>query len=473
LAAAFRRSRWVILVLIVIGAVAGAGLALSSKNQYQAVARLSITEPDISTLVGSQGQEPPDRYVATQIGILQSNPIAQTVAKQLPGETMLSVQKAVSVAQEGTSDIVAITATGSSATRASALANLMGDTYVAQQRAQLRSLLDQSISSLQSQMKAISAQISASGTNASQTAALQSQYTQLSQTLNQVRLSEQLALGSTQFFDRAIAPAAPKPRHTLEKTGLGLTAGLVVGLLLAVLRAAIRPRLSRTAELEDSLGMPVAAELPWSPSLHARGDDALDIGPLAREIFKTSVFIEAATAKGPCKTVLVTSAERRSGVSTVAGGIAEALARGDYKVDLVSLVDPSPSAHSDQVSPDDGYESTAAGAEAPNRRSSAAGGVVSARAIGVGRRNQLDAWLGHLDRDTDVLVFDGGSLRRWASTMTQVHAVDVIVLVVPLPTGNERQMNAVLRAVLTNTQAQLIVVANHLDGRIADPGASR
>lgn len=425
LAGAFRRSRVVIVVLALFGLAAGAALGLIASKTYASRASLVVNPNNISSLVNANAAPDQATYVSTQVGVVESSSVLSVAATRVPGQTLRSLQRSVQVTQRGTSNIIDIVATTHSPTRSAAIANAVAGVYQSQAQGQVQALLQQTANSLQSQLSNLQNQINASAKSGDVTS-LQSQYTSVAQSLDQVNLSIGLSSNAVTIIDKATPPPSPRARHTETKAAIGLLAGLVVGLLVAVLRAIIRPRLLTAVDVEDAFGLPVVARLP---SLH--GSPAAGSDELERELMKACTYLEGVKGSDERVTVLVTSAEVRAGVSVVSGLLTDVLNDTGYRAELVSLNGQGPG--DDRVVP----------------------------SMSILRRKELFArWLQSADSSSNMMLFDGGSLADSPAAMTLCRSVDVIVLVVPLPSADERAITGLLRSILGPVLAQLIIVTN-------------
>ena len=78
----------------------------------------------------------PDRYVLSQLSVLQSSSIAEKVATQYPGQTTDSVSHAITVTHEPRSDLVTVGVTLADPQQAAEIANTYVNTYIADLKAQ-------------------------------------------------------------------------------------------------------------------------------------------------------------------------------------------------------------------------------------------------------------------------------------------------------------------------------------------------
>jgi non-specific protein-tyrosine kinase len=137
----------------------------------------------------------------------------------------------------------------------------------------------------------------------------------------------------------AQAPGGPSsPNHLLD-LAVGLLLGLAAGVVIASVRGRMDQRLHTTADLEEALGAPLLASIPWV----ADGGDGLtapvstrDPEAPASEAYRALRTTLTAVAHRGEGTLMVVSALPGDGKTTVAANLSVALAAADKRVVLVS-----------------------------------------------------------------------------------------------------------------------------------------
>ncbi len=469
LLAATRRGWALILVVGIVGLAIGGFLGTTAQKMYVSRASLDITVPQTSALLNSSYSEDPNRYIATQIGIIGSDAIARRAAALVPGSTKKSIEQESTVSQRGTSDIVDIVGKTTSAKRAAAVANALATTYASQQGEQLAAPLRTQIDGLQSQINALQTRISAatsgtvSSTNSNLAGALETQYAQASQNLTQAQLALRLSTSSVTVFDTASPSPSPQSRHAALKAGIGVGAGLVIGYILAILFVLVRPRLARPDDVEDILGISVAADLPYVPAgQHDRMverhsqllHEALPPPVIVwdQELVRLSALVQASQARGKCRSLLVTSVEGGAGVSMLADDFVGLFRSTGMAVELVDV-------ESGVSTIGDG--STPVGQEAGGARRRDVGGV-SARSSSKSEGASINGhrWLRSVDSRAELVVFDGAPLSSSADSVVLARSVDVVMVLIPVPSSTRSRLIRSLRAALTDSEAQVLFVTN-------------
>lgn len=131
-------------------------------------------------------------------------------------------------------------------------------------------------------------------------------------------------------------PSAVSP-NTLRDYGLGALLGLLLGLALAALRWRTRATVQGVDDVEAAVGAPALAAVTRDRRLEQRPfADLLEPNtPGPEEIRQLRIRIDPPRGSGSPGIVVVTSAERGAGATTVAAQLATALARAGRTVLLV------------------------------------------------------------------------------------------------------------------------------------------
>jgi len=127
------RSRWLIAVATVLGALLGSQLGLFQDETYTAESRLVLSaSAPFDPIAGNNNGNDAQRFVANQVAVLESQPVLTLAADALPGSlSAAGLGDAVDVATLADSDIIVITAEGPTAEQAAARANAVADAYQA------------------------------------------------------------------------------------------------------------------------------------------------------------------------------------------------------------------------------------------------------------------------------------------------------------------------------------------------------
>ena len=138
-----------------------------------------------------------------------------------------------------------------------------------------------------------------------------------------------------QLVAEAITPTSPSgpPRRLLQAASLAF--GLLLGIALSFVVETQRPRLRSWTDMARMTGYRVIGRVPSSRRLRARAADAL-AEPTVGAAFRTlRTNLDREAQERPLDVLVVTSAEEGEGKTTVAGLLAESIARLGTKVLLV------------------------------------------------------------------------------------------------------------------------------------------
>lgn len=156
---------------------------------------------------------------------------------------------------------------------------------------------------------------------------------------------------------QSLSPAGRKGRGPLQLYGLAALLSVLVGACLTVVRESTDSRLRSSRDLVHRHGMAPLAVIPWSaarPMARARekASDRDRIAPRAPQgasgqddlSFDGMVRTLVARGEGP-QAILVAGAEKGTGRSYVAAGLARAAARLGYRVTVLDADGKSPALH--------------------------------------------------------------------------------------------------------------------------------
>jgi succinoglycan biosynthesis transport protein ExoP len=313
-----RRRMILIVVGLLIGAAAGGFIANRHHEEYSASAALLFRPVQLDLqLTGLPLQlqsNDSQRETATDVGLVTLPQVRARAAAALgPGYTADKLKHKVSVSARGKSALVSIKATDDTPSAAAAVANAMGDAFIADRRQGLVARIDSAIRQVQREL-------TRKKTTRLQRVVLRNNLTKLSQ-LRAVQP------GDVQFVSRALPPTKPSSPKVLLDSILGGVLGLLVGLAAAVGSEALDRRVRRPDEVEDALHLPLLGTIPRSRTLRAGvglwdGLSGADV-----EAFRSlRTSLRYRTGGRDLRSVLLTSAGVGSGKTTVALHLAAAAA---------------------------------------------------------------------------------------------------------------------------------------------------
>lgn len=326
-----RERWWLILAAGVVGLAIGIAIAVTTSKSYTATAKL-LVQPESqvgNAILQSQGStEDPTRIAATDLLLMTSSAVAEGARKRLGFTTPASeLAGQVTASEEPNSDLYDITATSSDPARAAKIANAFAEEFVtfSQQTSTAGAIAAQK--ALQARLAALPA------SDTTDAAALHD------------ALQRIIGLGAVQAGTASVVgtagipttPASPKPKLD---AALGLVIGLAFGLGLAFLLDLADRRIKDAEGFEAVYGLRTLARVP-PRSLAVAGADPR--APTFEPFRVLAGALRFSRATSGVRSLVVTSAVAGEGKTTVAVGLAKALASSGLDVILVEMDHRRPS----------------------------------------------------------------------------------------------------------------------------------
>jgi len=321
-----------IVVLAIVALPAGAlAYSLMAEKQYTATAKLLFRDPGFDQkLFGSQILAPsadPAREAATNLGLVSLDTVAQRTAGAIEGRrlTAAQIRDKVSIAAQGQSNVVAVSATDTSPDFAVQLANTLTSQYIAFRRDADRTKLREAVGLLRSQLKALT-QRQRDGREGRS----------LRLQVEQLRVLAALQTGNAERVQPARTPRSPSSPKIARNVILALIIGVLLGVGLPLLLDRLDRRLRDRDEAESLLGRPVLGVVPESDALRADHGDALHLEGMEAEAFRTlRANLRYYDVDRDLRSLLITSAAPGDGKSTVARYLAATAAAAGVRAVLV------------------------------------------------------------------------------------------------------------------------------------------
>jgi Mrp family chromosome partitioning ATPase len=308
------RERWIIVVITVVAAIAAALLYVSStKPVYQSDAELLIspvTDPSLDVLGLIRASSTPSSDTQTAALLISRPDVAAEAARLLRSteapQALLDRVQAVPVAG---SDVLSVTANGSTPAAAARLANAFAQAAINVRTGFLQAQLAAVIPRLQAQINQ-----SRQGGSAPETGSLVGE-------LAALRALQGAPDPTIQFG----SPASPQPTPVSPRRALSLVAGAVLGLVVGVAMAlaadALDPRLRRESQLHGALELPILARVPSLPNA-GRPRPTADMDQFGSLVTTHELLADALGGDGggsePKRTVVFTGTEADAGCTTIA-----------------------------------------------------------------------------------------------------------------------------------------------------------
>lgn len=470
--------KWAPLVvaLAVLGAAIGFGVSKTMTREYQATgevlvsAGLRLNVSGASTNVSASTGE----ATTTVANLLMSADLLQSVIDSNHlGYAEASLASRVKANQVTNSQLVAVTATDSSAERAALIANAIMSRFVAQVRQQNVERINQASDALYSQIALMQVQLdqderqlAGAGGTAEAAGLMQrinSEALQLSQmTLNydNFRATQQQDVDTVSVASKAATPtAAASPRTTLN-SAVGGVVGLFVGIGIATAVEYMRQRIRTAESVRRELGVRCIGVVPHSgsgaPDVRVTAEDQ---GSDAAEAYRR-IRATVLSAGADLKSVVMTSACSGGGTTRTAVNLAVTLAGAGRRVVLVDANLRRPTLHRVFASTLAGGVSETINGTEPIATSAAShirttqyenlslltGGKIPPSPADLLSSTRVGALIRSLEATFDVVVVDTSSIDSASDALSIAAVASASILVVGAGVTNASRVVAALEA---------------------------
>ena len=314
------RERWKLIVLSVLVTTLAAALYVgTAQKTYEAEATLIVTpisgqDTTLNSIPGLlRESSDPTRNVQTAARLVTSIDVARRAKDKLnTNRSARSLLNDVDAAPIAQSDLVAITATGSTADSAQNLANVFASAVIEDRTEKFHRQVDTRIKALRPAVAELPVTPGAPPNELR---------TQLSE-LESVRAGNDPTLGVDTRADKPSQPAWPKRNLSIVA---GIIAGLALGIGGAFAAQVFDPRLRREDQLRALYRLPILARIPVES--RARSENAIaphQLSPAGVEAYRTlRATLTAPRGKDDMpRAVLITGASPSEGKTTTALNLA-------------------------------------------------------------------------------------------------------------------------------------------------------
>lgn len=382
--------RKVVILLATLAATAVAVLLSARQTpQYRASSEVLLRQSDSEQRLGSDQFDQYDvTRVDTEIGVMRSNVVKDTVAEEL------GRQPAVSISRQEETDLVAISATSIDPAEAAETANVFATAYVDWKRQTTIDELLAAQQTVQTEIESLEAQLEVllapldeldrqilSETDGTRKSSLQAQRDDLAESteVERASLSNQIALyqqelsglqvsqritrtGGAQVVSLASVPGSPFAPQPFRNGVLGGIVGLMLGLGLAFLLETFDDRLRSKEDLERATGWPTLGLIPVNERAKDGEHDLVSLDAptsISAEAYRTlRTAVQFLGLDQPLQMIQVTSPTSGDGKTTTASNLAITLARSGNRVILVDADLRRPRIHNEfNIPNDEGFTS--------------------------------------------------------------------------------------------------------------------
>lgn len=297
------------------------GLSFSSTKQYDATATLLIQPSQAISLVNQavSANADPERDQATALLLVTSGVVVERVKRQLKSQSGPSeLLSKVTAASEPDANLISVTATDPSPPDAARLVNAFAAQFASYRLEQSRAQLDDSADELRAQLGRTPV-------------TLRQERQRLTSTLSEVLRLRAVTTGGVEVVGRAGVPGEPSSPKPKRDGVVALLLGLVIGIALAFLIDLFDRRVKGADDFEALYGLSALVTLPERGAVGTSRDRQVALEPF--RILRNNVAMMR--PDGVVRILMVTSAVPGEGKSTVAAGLARAIAGSGQSVALV------------------------------------------------------------------------------------------------------------------------------------------
>lgn len=318
---ALRRSRWMIVALVVVMTAVAVAVSVALPKSYKATARILYNAS--ADPLANPSSDVVQRQMST-ISALITTPSTLLRAAPAAGVGEAKLESKVAASVDPSADIINVTATDGTQRGAQRIANAVARTFLILQRQADLAQLAGARAKLVDQLAALSG-----------TASGRLEAAAIRQRLSELTVSEASAGSELQLAEEAQLPGSPSSPRPVRNGIVVFFAALFIGVLLALGRDQLVPRLRGPRELTRVTDRPVLASIPFVRRRLGRLPTVLS-GP-EHEAYQTlQATIRFQLPPSEQHVLLVTSALEAEGKTTVTANLGRALARAGHKTLLVS-----------------------------------------------------------------------------------------------------------------------------------------
>jgi non-specific protein-tyrosine kinase len=318
---ALRRARGVIALVVIATTAAVVAVSLYLPKTYRAVAKI-VYQPATSVFA-NQDPSTIERNLETFQRLLDTRAVLSSAAAKVPGETGDSIGNNVSGSVDQSSNIISVSALASKPERAALIANAVATAFVAKHKQDASAQLEAAQVALQGQIRAAQAR----GATPQELDTIRQQLANLT-----IELAN---AGSDLTLVKANPPGAAYTPRPIRNGVLAFFAALFLGVIAALARDRLVPRVSNPREVSRLVGLPLLVGVPLIRKRFGRRPKLLRaVAAEGYQTLQASVRFHLPATKQ--QVVLVTSSVEGEGKTSVAAGLAQALARVGQKTLLIS-----------------------------------------------------------------------------------------------------------------------------------------
>ncbi len=324
------RRHWILALLVaVVVPVAALGWTKARSHGYQFTARILVTpipggDPTLAGLPVLHDSADPATTIQTAAALVDSETAARLAAGRLgPSWSATRVHSAVTVAPEGGSNLIDVTATATDAATAERVANTFAQASLDARNATLQQQIASALSVLHAQQAALGrGGRSGAGSVSERISSLE---------------AERGVPDPTLSLTQPAAAAAVAGASAKKLAALALLAGLLLGCGAAVVLDALDGTVRDEDDVTAAYPLPVLARVPARRRRLTRSRATRAGAPLSPAVGNalSDLLLQLEHPGADARTVMVTSASTGEGKTSVATGLALMAAAGGAEVALI------------------------------------------------------------------------------------------------------------------------------------------
>jgi capsular exopolysaccharide synthesis family protein len=309
------RRRYPVMLPFLLIPIAALAFSLSQEERYTASASILFSDKE------NIASDLPEREAATNVELLTLDEIKRGVDQRLAGTG--PVAEKVDARQEGTANVLTITATDPSPERAARTANAYGGAYIAFRRKTAQQ-------ELLAEKRFVEDEIKRLGNSNSKRARARTR--ELQRRLRRLTFDRSRERGGAREVQAATPPSSPSSPKPIRNTVIGGIVALFLALLTALLFERLDPRMLTPKEVERTLGLPILGLIHKSRAL-ARAPVGGKRAPADVDDFLAlRAHLRYLESDRSIRSVLVTSSAEGDGKTTIAWNLAWVAAGQDTRV---------------------------------------------------------------------------------------------------------------------------------------------
>ncbi len=348
--------RWLplLIALPILAGVAAYIVLRQLPSMYEATTTLMVQPAQAGAAVGAEEMVAAQDLAQTYAEAIHTRGVLSAAAARvgLGDVPEAELEARISARRVSNTQLVRISADDRDPAQAAALANAVAQVFLAQnadlQSARfatstdnLSNLVDQlrgNMDGLANQVAGLNAQPGSPDRDAqlaqaqANLAQAQASYADTVRSYEALRVSAAQSTDTASVLDAAVAPETPLRPSRWVILGVSALAGLAIAIAIALLVEYLTDRLRDPLRVASVTGLPTVGMLPTGRSSTNLRDPADAELAAAHRLMRARLF--AAGVQPKCS-LLVTSAERYEGKSSVAANLASVLPEADYRVILL------------------------------------------------------------------------------------------------------------------------------------------